>query len=110
MEFDDLFDETDEEENDEEEVDGEEEEKKNKDEVDPKALRRTNLVSDNDDDNDKPLAEYIKHGSDDKIEYETAEGKKVEADFFLDRSKWFRPLNRHPNSSIKPKDKKERRH
>ncbi|KAI3829430.1 hypothetical protein L1987_03554 [Smallanthus sonchifolius] len=40
----------------------------------------------------EPPTEFEKDGTDEKIEYETVDGKKVENDFSLNRSKWFEPL------------------
>ncbi|KAI3776897.1 hypothetical protein L1987_46687 [Smallanthus sonchifolius] len=52
------------------------------------------------------LPEFEKDRTDEKIEYETVDGQKVETDFSLDRSKWFKP--HHPIhdpliQKIKPK-------
>ncbi|KAI3811129.1 hypothetical protein L1987_20846 [Smallanthus sonchifolius] len=51
-----------------------------------------NEKSESEDDTEQCTPEYEKDGIDEKIEYETVDGKKVEADFSMDRSKWFRPI------------------
>ncbi|KAI3774193.1 hypothetical protein L1987_48738 [Smallanthus sonchifolius] len=86
----------------------EEDEEEEKKKIKMMTIQRTNLseASENDDEIDKPPEEYVKHDSDDKIEYETADGKKVKVYFSLGRRKWFRPID---PALAKPKDQKERR-
>ncbi|KAI3797793.1 hypothetical protein L1987_33056 [Smallanthus sonchifolius] len=56
--------------------------------------------SETDYDNDQPPPEYEKDTSDDKIEYEAADGKKVKAEFYVGRSKWFKLIEPTPEQLV----------
>ncbi|KAI3815707.1 hypothetical protein L1987_15386 [Smallanthus sonchifolius] len=58
----------------------------------------TQIVSE--DDSEEPSTEYEKDGTDEKIEYETMDGKKVETNLSQERSKWFKPLQPVPRQLV----------